>query len=147
MTATAYRPSSFRAAYNAAELQTVSQRDLLVKMFEGIERFLVMARNAMAERRPEAAHVNCQKAKAIIVELLATLDFNKGGEIAVQLKQLYLFMLAGIVEGNLRKDPQAIDALLPIVTTLREGWQRVPSEYSEVSTLSENQGHALNLRG
>jgi flagellar protein FliS len=138
--------ANHRTAYRTAELQTISQRDLLVKLFTGAERFLAAAQLAMEQRQMEAAHNNCQRAKAIFFEMLSTLNFEKGGDIAQQLKELYLFLIGHIIEGNLRKSPALIAEIRPIVATLREGWERIPDEHAGSSLISLGTGHAFNLR-
>jgi flagellar secretion chaperone FliS len=121
------------SAYRSAELQTISQRDLIVRLYQGAERFLVQAQAAMHNKQIEMAHNSCLKAKAIFTELLLTLNFSQGGAIALQLKELYLFMIIKTVEANLRKDPKLIAQLLPIVATLREAWQQIPDDQANLT--------------
>lgn len=130
-------------AYRRAELGTISQRDLLVRLYQGLERFLGLARAAMARGDIEPAHANCQKAKAILTELAATLDLERGGDIAKQLRELYLFLILRTVEANLRKDPAIIDAVLPVVATLRGAWELIPDSEANTSARGEGggQGH------
>ena len=135
------------AAYRNAELQTIPQRDLIVRLYQGAERFLIQAQAAMHNKQFEMAHANCQKAKAIFSELMATLNFEQGGDVAGQLKELYLFLIIKTVESNLRKDPALIGQLLPIVATLREAWQQIPDEHAQVSSVPVgHDGHSLSLR-
>ncbi len=135
-------------AYRTAELATISQRDLIVRLYQGAERFLNQAQLAMSNKQVEMAHVNCQKAKAIFCELMATLNFEKGGEIANQLKELYLFFILQIVEANLRKDPSMIARILPSIAQLREAWQQVPEEHANVSSVpAGHDGAAFSIRG
>jgi flagellar protein FliS len=128
--------ASYKSAYRSAEIETLSQRDLLIRLFQGAERFLNLAMMGMQNRQIEASSTNCQKARAIFVELLATLNYEKGGEIAVQLRDLYSFLIAQITEANLRKEPNRIGRLLPIVATLREGWEQVPDSEANTSAMS-----------
>lgn len=134
-----------RSAYQRAEVETLTQRDLLVALFFGIERGLDQAMVAMNERRVPDSHDACTRVKAIIVELLSSLNVEVGGEIAARLRELYLFMLSRIAEANLRKDPALLAELMPIVADLRQGWQSVPDEFANVSSVGANQGHAVNL--
>ncbi len=124
------------SAYRTAELHTISQRDLIVRLYQGAERFLIQAQAAMHNKQMEMAHHNCQKAKAIFSELLATLNFEQGGAIAAQLKELYLFLIVKTVEANLRKDAKLIAQMLPIVATLREAWQQIPDEQAQITSLT-----------
>lgn len=137
--------SSAYSAYRSAEVETLNQRDLIVKLYEGAERFLNQACVAMQARQIEEAHHRCTKAKAIFIELLSTLNLEQGGEIAQRLRALYSFFLDQITLANTSKDPASIIAILPVIATLREGWQQVPEEDANVSSLEGNQGHALNV--
>jgi flagellar secretion chaperone FliS len=133
-------------AYRQAEIQTTSQRDLIIQLYQGAERFLVQAHTAMTNKKFDISHVSCQKAKAIFVELLSTLNFEKGGEIAKQLHALYAFFIVRIAEANLRQKPEMLSEIVPIIATLREGWQQVPNEFANVSSVPQaNQGHAFNI--
>jgi flagellar protein FliS len=137
---------SARAAYQASELGTLSQRDLIVRLYEGAERLLTQACAAMDRREIEAAHDGCQRVKAIFTELLSTLNLEAGGEIAARLRDLYGFFIARISEANLRKQPELIREILPIVATLREAWQQVPNEFADLSASAEaSRGHVVHL--
>jgi len=125
------RPAGGARAYQTAEITTISQRDLLVRLYLGAERFLIHARDAMYKGQPDVAHAQCQKVKAIFSELVATLDFEAGGAIAHQLRELYLYLITKTVEANLRKDPALIDQILPVVATLRQAWQQIPAAEAE----------------
>jgi flagellar protein FliS len=134
-------------AYKQAEIETISQRDLLVKLYQGVERFLNIAMVGIANGEIESVNTNCQKAKRIFMELLSTLNMEVGGDVAVRLRDLYLFFIAEIVEGNLTKDRERIAKIMPVIATLREAWQGVPDEFANVSSLpQDSQGSTLNIR-
>jgi flagellar secretion chaperone FliS len=135
------------AAYRSAEIETTSQKDLIVRLYQGAERFLEAGRVAMEQHQPEQAMMQCRRAKEIFIELMATLNFEQGGELANQLKELYAFFIIQITEGSLRKNPGQIAALQPIIANLREGWQQIPDEHANLSSMpAGNQGHAFSLR-
>jgi flagellar secretion chaperone FliS len=138
-----------KEAYLASEFETLTPRDLVVKLYEGAERFLRQAVDAIQAQpmQIEAVHNNCVRANAIFTELLSTLNFEVGGAIAVQLRDLYLFLLRETTEANLRKDADRISRLLPIVGTLRSAWQGIPADQASVSSIPDAQrGHSLDLR-
>ncbi len=136
--------NAYKQAYRSAELETVSQRDLIVRLYQGAERFLIQAQVAINNRQIEMAHINCQKAKAIFSELLATLNVEAGGDVGIQLRDLYVFLITSIVEANLKKDGVLIGKLLPIIASLREAWQQIPDEYAQVT--STPSGHSLSFK-
>ena len=139
--------STAQAAYRSAEVETVSQRELIVRLYLGAERFLGNGSEAIKANKGEEAVVQCRKARDIFIELMATLNFEVGGELAHQLRDLYAFIIYQISEGSLKKNAAQLEALLPIIGTLREGWQAIPDEHANVTSIPEgNRGHSLNLR-
>ncbi|HEX3132273.1 MAG TPA: flagellar export chaperone FliS [Planctomycetota bacterium] len=135
------------AAYRSAEIETISQKDLIVRLYQGAEKFLEAGRQAMELHQLETAMVQCRRAKEIFIELMSTLNFEQGGELAKQLKDLYAFFIVQITEANLRKKPEQIAAIQPIIATLREGWQQVPDTFANLSSMpAGNDGHAFNSR-
>ncbi len=139
-------PRDAYQAYKTAEVDTLSQRELLVRLYQGAERFIGQGLAAMREGRHEDCNTYCQKSKRIFLELLSTLNFEQGGEIAVRLRDLYLFFVTELVESNLRKEPDRLAGILPVVVTLREGWEGVPDEYANVSSAMPTGGrHSLSI--
>lgn len=63
------------------------------------------------------------KARAIVSELLGTLDFENGGGIAVHLSSLYTFFLEQMVDVGMRNDTELLGRLTFIATELRDGFQ------------------------
>lgn len=131
------------ASYRTAEVETLSQRDLLIRLYQGAERFLAQARIAMLNKEWYQANEGCQKAKRIFVELLSTLNFELGGEIAERLRDLYLFLIGEIVEANVHHQPERLQALTPIIDTLRSAWEGIPD--ADANTSSLNQGIAATF--
>ena len=57
--------------------------------------------------------------------LLATLDFNKGGEIAINLKLIYEWALRAINEARIKTSPEKIQEVIDVLTSLHEAWQEI----------------------
>ncbi|NRA38647.1 MAG: flagellar export chaperone FliS [Planctomycetes bacterium] len=113
-------------AYKSAEIKTLSQRELIIKLYEGADRFLLHAQAAIYNQEWEMSHEKCSKAKAIFMELLSTLNFENGGAIAGQLRDLYLFLISEIIESNLTKDAERLKKLHPIIHSLLSAWRDIP---------------------
>jgi flagellar secretion chaperone FliS len=135
------------AAYRSAEIETISQKDLIVRLYQGAEKFLEAGRQAMELNQLETAMTQCRRAKDILIELMSTLNFEAGGDLARQLKDLYAFLIVQITEASMRKKPEQIAAIQPIIATLREGWQQIPDEFANVSSMpAGNEGHVFDSR-
>jgi flagellar protein FliS len=133
------------AAYQTAEVGTLTQKGLIIKLYQGAERFLMRARLAMTNEQIDLSCESCIKAKRIFMELLSTLNFEQGGEVATRLRDLYLFIITEIVAANVNQDPERIMKVLPVIQTLRSAWEAIPEEHANTSSLTQNGGHSLNI--
>ena len=68
---------------------------------------------------------NINKARDIINELNAVLDMEAGGEIAANLRKLYLFMNQRLSEANIKRDPQMISEVIGLMEELNQSWKAI----------------------
>lgn len=136
------------SAYRRSEIETLTPRDLLVKLFEGLERFIDQAAMAVDNRQYELSTRNCQRVRDILFELQSTLNFEVGGEIATRLDALYTFMTTETIEAGLRKDSARLRQLQRVVRPLTEAWRGVPAEHARTTSLTGGaQQNVINMRG
>jgi flagellar protein FliS len=136
------------SAYRRSELETISPRDLLVKLFEGMERYIEQGAMAMQNKQFELATKNCRRIRDILVELQSTLNFEAGGEIAKQLDDIYRFMLLEVAESGLRKDAQRLRQLARVIRPLRQAWQGIPDADAHTTSLTgDGKQNIINMRG
>lgn len=114
--------SARSASYREMEILSASPGRLVVMMFDHLMVQFERARIAIDRGDIELQTVSLGKARAIVSELLATLDFEKGGEIAAQLSALYTFMLSEMVDIGFRRDSKAVSRLAFMATELRDGF-------------------------
>ncbi|MEP0814237.1 MAG: flagellar export chaperone FliS [bacterium] len=110
-------------AYAESRILTAEPERLVLMMYEGALRFLRMARAAALEGRVEDCHNSILRAYAIIAELMATLDRERGGEIAANLERSYEFMLYRLREADIEKDPRLIESVEKLLEPLAEAWE------------------------
>jgi flagellar secretion chaperone FliS len=123
-------------AYRRSEIETLTPRDLLVKLFEGMERFIEQGAMAMQNRHCEMAAKNCQRVRDILFELQSTLNFEAGGEIAKRLDAIYGFMVIEVTEAGLRQDAERLRQLQRVIRPLIDAWKGVPDEFSHTTSLT-----------
>ncbi|USD38621.1 MULTISPECIES: flagellar export chaperone FliS [Ferrimonas] len=68
----------------------------------------------------------------IITHLKASLDHEKGGEIADNLASLYEYVLRRIAEANAGNDSAIVDEVVDLLKTVKEGWDAIPAEHHHV---------------
>ena len=96
-------------------------------LFDGMMRFMQQSLTAIDEGDIEVAHERLHRTSKILLELLSTLREDKGGDVAHNLKKLYVYCYEKIVIGNLKKDKEMISEVLSIVSNLAEGWKSMES--------------------
>lgn len=121
--ANAFMPyPSQTSSYREMELLSASPERLVVIVFEQLVVNLERARIAMERNDIELRVTALRRARGLLSELLATLDFEKGGAIAKQLADLYQFMLYELVDIGQRGDLRAMRKLVSIASNLRDGF-------------------------
>ena len=90
-------------AYREAAVLTASPVQLVVMLYDGVERFLRQAEVVMGEGNVAQAHDRMQRAEAIIDELLRTLD-KSAGQVAERLEAIYIFCKRLLMEARLERD-------------------------------------------
>lgn len=117
-------------AYKNASVQTSSQKQMVVMLYDGMHRFLDRAAQAIEEKDIEVAHNNLQKTGKILLELLSTLREDKGGEVSANLKKIYVYCYESVVVANLKKDVAMVRDIQMILNNLREGWKSIVKQTS-----------------
>lgn len=111
--------------YQKTAVTTASREKILLMLYEGAIRFTRQAAVAMQERRIADKGKYISKATAIISELMATLDFKVGGQLAVDLESLYIFMIDKLIEGNIKNDLECLNHVDKLLNTLYVAWKDV----------------------
>lgn len=115
--------------YRQYQESAITQSDpvrLVEMMFEGAIKFTNQAIMAIDNQDMEAVHNCILRAYAIVAELMATLDFEQGGDIAIKLEQCYDYILHLLKEADVKKEKpqlaQVLKVLEPLLTTWREAF-------------------------
>lgn len=111
-------------AYQEHSVLTAPPERLVLMLYDGARRFLMQA--AAAKRAGDVATANgrLQRAEAILDELIATLDMS-AGEIAENLKAIYLFSKRLLTEARLERGPEKIEQAAGLVAELRDAWAQI----------------------
>ena len=111
--------------YQRTQVVTASREKILLMLYEGAIRFTKQARIAMNEKKVADKGKAISKATAIISELMATLDFKIGGQLAQDLENLYIFMIDKLIEANVHNKVECLDDVEKLLNTLYTAWKDV----------------------
>jgi len=128
-------------SYKKLQVETASPIGLVVMLYDRAIVLLNKARKEIDEKQYEAKGHTLDKASDIILELLTTLDKDKGGEIATSLTNLYNFILREITDANSSLKTKHLDNACKILSELRESWESV-KDNKEID--AKSQDHIVN---
>lgn len=111
--------------YQQAQVVTADRGRLLMLMYEGALRFLATAESALQGGELERFAIALGRAEAVIAELMHTLDFQNGGEIAKNLERLYRFMLDHLIDANLHKSSHHVAQVARILEIIAGAYRQV----------------------
>lgn len=111
-------------AYQVNAVETQTQGQLIVLLYEGAIKFIETSQCAIDENKVDEAHRNIIKTQNIIKELMITLNME-AGPISKQLFDLYEFMYFQLVQANLKKDKQLLDEVKSLLLELVEAWKTI----------------------
>ena len=113
------------SAYQETSIATESKGRLVVMLYDGAIKFMRLAVKELEAKDYEAKGRYINRAQDIINELNAVLDMESGGEIAANLRKLYVFMSKRLSEANVQRDPQMIREVISLMEELNKGWKAI----------------------
>ena len=112
-------------AYQDNAVTTQSKGRLIVMLYDGAIRFLRLAIKEIENNNYEAKGRYINKAIDILNELNVVLDMDAGGEIAGNLRKLYIFMINRLSQANTQNDPQLIRDVIKLMEELNSSWKAI----------------------
>ena len=95
---------------------------LILKLYEGIIKYLSFVKNAMEEGDVEAKFTYINKTIAIFDELRNVLDFD-GGDVAYYLDGLYLYQIETLFSAGIDDNINAVNQVMKVAQGLIEAWK------------------------
>ncbi|MEH6442289.1 MAG: flagellar export chaperone FliS [Oceanospirillaceae bacterium] len=105
---------------------TASPHELIAMLYDGALTALATAKGCIERKDIENRAKNLNKANSIILGLRDFLNFEKGGEMAQNLGDLYEYMIRAIMQANLDQDPQKVQEVIDLLLQLKIGWSGMP---------------------
>ena len=121
------------STYKETRIKTASQGQLIIMLYNEAVRQLDQALNLMElndsgkkdPARIEKIGKSVVKTQEIVSELMVSLDFEQGGDIAKNLFSLYTWFNRELMEANISQDARRISTVRDLIDDLRNAWQEV----------------------
>ena len=109
--------------YNQMNINIDRPEKLILMLYEGALRFANFAKKAINEGNIEEKVKYIIKTSNIFIELINSLDFEKGGDIAYYLNGLYAYQLELLAKANLENETKYLDDVIRVLKGLIEAWK------------------------
>jgi flagellar protein FliS len=121
------------STYKETRIKTASQGQLIIMLYGEAVRQLDLALDLLEVSgsgkkdpgRIEKISKAVVKTQEIVAELMVSLDFEQGGDIAKNLFALYTWFNRELMEANINQDKQRISSVRYLIDELRGAWQRI----------------------
>ena len=124
--------NQYRQAQNHGMVAAASPTRLVQVMFEQILAQLATAHGCMGRIKNNlplqevvSKGKSLNKAIRLIDQLNATLDMERGGQVAQNLRNLYLYMLERLTFANINNDSATVTEVASLVAKIKAGWDRI----------------------
>lgn len=136
-------------AYMQTNVGTADQGRLLLMLYDGALKFLQQAREKMLEKDYAAKGILISKVIDIVNELSSSLNMERGGDLAVNLSNLYFLCTARLLEANLKMSVERLDSVSQILSGLRSAYAQIidkPEAKQAVAEISARMKPATSLQ-
>jgi flagellar protein FliS len=133
-------------AYRETKIKTASQGKLIIMLYDEAVKQIKVAADTLEQQKPklDLANNSIIRAQEMVTELMVSLDFEKGGDIAQSLFSLYMFFNRQLMESNLNKDATALRRIGGMLDELRGAWAQV---IQKEKGASEGAVSGINIAG
>lgn len=136
-------------AYMQTNVGTADQGRLLLMLYDGALKFLQQAREKMLEKDYAAKGILISKVIDIVNELSSSLNMERGGDLAVNLSNLYFLCTARLLEANLKMSVERLDSVSQILSGLRSAYAQIidkPEAKQAVAEISARMKPAVSMQ-
>lgn len=90
-------------SYQKNKYETASPHRLILMLYNGAVQYAMRAQRAIQSGDVKETNQYIQKTQAILYELISSLNEKEGGELARNLKNLYLYIIDRLIQANIKK--------------------------------------------
>ena len=134
-------------SYRETQIKTATQGKLILMLYDAAIKNINLSLESINKkpRKHEQISNLIIKVQDIVTELMVSLDFERGGEIAKNLFSVYMYMNRQLLEANIQKQAQPLDNVKKLLLELRNAW----GEVFDKKSLESSSGGAggVNIAG
>jgi flagellar protein FliS len=98
---------------------------------------IMRAKGCVIRKEYEERHKDIQWTITVIDALRGSLDFQHGGEIAVNLDRLYDYMHRRLYEADINNDVEPLDEVESLLKEIKDAWDAMPDALRNAPDIGE----------
>lgn len=114
--------SAYTSKYLENDVISRSKEWLVPLLYEHLLAQLRRAHAQIEQRDFEGKAASLEKASAIVIELMGSLDREKGGDLAQRLAALYAYFGIEILAVGMTLDTRRLTKIMEMASSLHESW-------------------------
>ncbi|HTL13232.1 MAG TPA: flagellar export chaperone FliS [Bdellovibrionota bacterium] len=126
--------------YKNTQVLTASKPQILLMLYEAAIRHTRSAIIAMDKKDVAAKGTAIGKVHDIVNELMNSLDFEAGGQVAKDLERLYVYMAEQLLKANMENHRPSLESVEKILRNLFEGWKVAVQNVAKEQAAAPQQG-------
>ena len=108
-----------------ADVNTASPHRLVQLLYQGILERVARSKGLIDAKDISGKGKLIGEAISIIQYMQGTLDMEKGGEISVNLSDLYEYIERRLLEANLKNDKLILDEISGLIVDIKSAWDSI----------------------
>ena len=120
-------------AYQGNQIEGAGPLGLVLLTYDALNRALGRAQLAIesGDFSQEGEHTG--RALEAIIELSSSLNVEEGGDVAIGLARLNVYMINTLTENMCSGSAKGVDEVMTLAQTLRDGWQELADQHEKKS--------------
>ena len=116
---------SYAKVHYRSNVEIASPHRLIDMLYEGAIERIVQAKGAMEFGNIELKGARINSAISIVSGLRESLNEDAGGELAMNLDGLYIYIQRILTNGHIQNDPKLLDEAITLLSDLRQAWKQI----------------------
>ena len=132
-------------AYIENMVKTASPAKLVELLYMKAVDVLKEAEEFIEKKEYTSANEKIKRAQDIVLELNLSLDVERGGQIAQNLRALYNYMFQRLLDANVKKDVEMVREVRGMLEELLETWREVMKRAGNTAEISTRKQGGLDI--
>lgn len=116
---------SYSKVHYRSNVEVASPHRLVDMLFEGAIERIIQAKGAMEYGNVELKGSKINSAVSIVGGLRESLNTDDGGELAMNLDNLYVYIQGILTTAHIKNDWSKLDEAMTLLTDIRSAWQQI----------------------